>query len=543
MVPQVEHLSHVLKAIRKIKRLFIDVTDEQHLIEKICDSLVEMPGYNHAWIALLHAKGGIRFATSGMNEPVMPTGNRPEKEGIGRSQCVTKAIEHDRVVVVEDPVAHCSNCPLSSMHGGGGAMGVRLSHGNSVYGLMCVSVAEGLLNRDDEQMQFQEIADDIGYKLNNLRLAKERDAARRSLRKSGKRFMDLVESSLTCISIIKNHRVIYQNASETGLFGPISNAFVPPDFLSVHPDDRPRVKMFYQKLLTGTEENRDMDYRFYPQDAPDVTQNMRWVYCRATEIDYDNSKAILVNLMDATEAKEVEHLIRIEEKMSSLGRVAAGIAHEIRNPLSGIYIYLNNLKKIYQTDPQSDKVYDILAKMQAASGKIESIIKRVMDFSKPSHPRFVLASLDQYIEEAIQLSSVALRKSNIVLEVDLADDLPSLHTDPQMIEEVILNLITNAMEAMKDMEVNKQIRISSEKTDKAIALCVADSGPGISPELHDKIFDPFYTTKTNSSGIGLSICHRIISDHGGTLNVGKSALGGAEFIIELPLTSIGKKIL
>ena len=543
MVPQVEHFNRVLRTIRKINRLFINVADEQHLLQKICDFLVEMPGYDSAWIELLPTDNSIRFAVSGLHKRILPISNRLEKGVLSRGQCAAKALEHDTVIVVEDPATDCAACPLRPMHGGRGAMGVRLSHGNSVYGVMCVSVEERLLRNVDEQVLFKEIADDIGYGLNKLTLEKERDTARRSLRKSGKRFMDLVESSLTCISIIKHHQVIYQNASETGLFGPITNAFVPPDFLSVHPDDRPKVKSFYQKLLTGAKENRDMDYRFYPQDTPDVTQNMRWVYCRATEIDYDNSKAILVNLMDATEAKEVEHLIRIEEKMSSLGRVAAGIAHEIRNPLSGIYIYLNNLKKIYQTDPQSEKVYDILGKMQAASGKIESIIKRVMDFSKPSHPRFVLASLDQFIEEAIQLSSVALRKSNIVLEVDMDDDLPSLHTDPQMIEEVILNLITNAMEAMKDMEVNKQIRISSEKTDNAIAIRISDSGPGISPELHDKIFDPFYTTKTNSSGIGLSICHRIISDHGGTLNVGKSALGGAEFIIELPLTSIGKKIL
>ena len=241
------------------------------------------------------------------------------------------------------------------------------------------------------------------------------------------------------------------------------------------------------------------------------------------------------SFLDITRAKELEHLLRIQDKMTSLGRVAAGIAHEIRNPLSGINIYLNTLEKIYDRAESLDKVKQILGQIQSASSKIESVIKRVIDFSKPSEPKLVLTDINQPIEEAINLSSVTLRKSGIKIEKILANDLPLCHVDPLLIEEVILNLVANATEAMKNMDGVKIIKVTSSMKKNRILIRVSDSGPGVNPGLKDKIFDPFYTTKNGSTGIGLSLCHRIITDHGGSLGVATSKLGGAEFVIEIPI--------
>ena len=247
------------------------------------------------------------------------------------------------------------------------------------------------------------------------------------------------------------------------------------------------------------------------------------------------TKKSVGSFLDITRAKELEHLLRIQDKMTSLGRVAAGIAHEIRNPLSGINIYLNTLEKIYDRAENLDKVKQILRQIQSASSKIESVIKRVIDFSKPSEPKLVLTDINQPIEEAINLSSVTLRKSGIKIEKILANDLPLCHVDPLLIEEVILNLVTNATEAMKNMDGVKIIKVTSSMKKNCILMRVSDSGPGVNSGLKDKIFDPFYTTKNGSTGIGLSLCHRIITDHGGSLRVSTSKLGGAEFVIEIPI--------
>jgi signal transduction histidine kinase len=129
-----------------------------------------------------------------------------------------------------------------------------------------------------------------------------------------------------------------------------------------------------------------------------------------------------------------------------------------------------------------------------------------------------------------------LRKSGIQIENSLSENLPRCLIDPPLIEEVLLNLITNAADAMKDMGTGKRIEIATSRLKDLLVIQVSDSGPGIPFHLRDKIFDPFYTTKTDSSGIGLSISHRIVTDHGGSIDIGTSKWGGAEFKVNIPLS-------
>ncbi len=279
----------------------------------------------------------------------------------------------------------------------------------------------------------------------------------------------------------------------------------------------------------------DIDFRFYPTSKRNHQSDMRWVHCRASLIEYRGKEAILVNMMDMTRAKELEHLLTVQDKMASLGRVAAGIAHEIRNPLSGINIYINTLEKLLKRGESPEKMKAIFTQLQSASSKIESIIRRVMDFSKPSEPKFVLTDINKPIEEAIRLTVVTLRKSGVAIESELTLDLRKCRIDPQMIEAVIFNLITNAADAMRIIDGQKRIWIASSGGDRHILVKVSDSGSGVPLNLRDKIFDPFYTTKPNGTGIGLSLCHRIIADHGGSMRVHTSKWRGAEFVIEIPV--------
>jgi len=242
----------------------------------------------------------------------------------------------------------------------------------------------------------------------------------------------------------------------------------------------------------------------------------------------------LVNMIDMTKTKELEHLLTVQDKMASLGRVAAGMAHEIRNPLSGINVYLNTLNKLHHKNGSEEKVKQILGQIQSASNKIESVIRRVMDFAKPGEPKLTLIDLNGPVTEAINLSAVTMRKSGIALEKALSENLPLCNADPTLIEEMVLNLLTNAAGAMKTMEEGKEIVVTSSVEGDDIILTVSDSGPGIAPEIKDKIFDPYFTTKSDGTGIGLSISHRIVTDHGGSLTVSDSDLGGAEFRIEIP---------
>jgi len=336
------------------------------------------------------------------------------------------------------------------------------------------------------------------------------------------------------IQLIQNGRIIYQNPEQKRLFGPLPRFYRVTGFDNVHPDDFGKVKKLYESITAGEISSLAVDFRFYPMGKMGSGPDMKWVYCRARMIEYQNQETMLVSMIDISRAKELEQLLQVQDKMSSLGRVAAGIAHEIRNPLSGVNIYLDTLEKIYERADRVDKVKEILRQLQAASNKIESVIKRVMDFSKPSQPQFVSGDINVAVGDAFKLSAVSLRKRSIAVEKKLAADLPSCRFDPHMIEQVVLNLLNNSSEAMKYDTAEKKIGISSSLEKGRVVLRVYDSGPGIPKEAHDKVFDPFYTTKSDGTGIGLSLCHRIITDHGGTMRVETSQWGGAEFVIELP---------
>jgi signal transduction histidine kinase len=158
-----------------------------------------------------------------------------------------------------------------------------------------------------------------------------------------------------------------------------------------------------------------------------------------------------------------------------------------------------------------------------------------MDFSKPGAPKMVLTNINESIEEAVKLSDVAMRKKGITIEKSLAQNLPRCYADPLLIEQVVLNLVTNAANAMKKTNGSKIIKIGSFSENNTLFIEISDSGPGVPLELKEKIFDPFFTTYEDGSGIGLNIVQRIVADHNGSIALDTSEWGGAEFRIELPI--------
>ena len=304
--------------------------------------------------------------------------------------------------------------------------------------------------------------------------------------------------------------------------------------ITIYPDDVEKVKKYYQEIPLNNFPMRDIDFRFYPQNEKRNYQDLIWVHCRSVPIEYQGKEAILVNMTDITPIKQMEHLLRMQDKMESLGRIASGVAHEIRNPLSGVNVFLDGIKENFEDPDNAKDIKELIDQAKAASNKIESIVKRVLDFSRPSLPKLELRDINIPIKEAINLSQVSLRKKEIEIERNLSDQILQVHIDSQLIEQVLLNMITNAAEALKDIQGRKAIAIASTMEKDNIIIRIGDSGPGVEADIQEKIFDPFYTTRTDGSGIGLSICQRIISDHGGRIEVSKSELGGAEFIIRIP---------
>lgn len=267
-------------------------------------------------------------------------------------------------------------------------------------------------------------------------------------------------------------------------------------------------------------EERDLDLRLFPvfDDARRVTR-------------------VAVFMADVTDARRMASQIMLLDKINSLGRMAAGIAHEIRNPLTGVHGYLYAMDEICEELPDSESVSVLrqtIAKIRKAAGKMESVIRRVLDFSKPGTSRLELLEPSVPVQEALSLMLPTLRKAGIVVDTELAP-VPGILGDRMQLEQAVINILDNAARAVRHNEGAKTITVRLTPGDDRVTISVADNGPGILAADRERIFDPFYTTSSDGTGIGLSIVQRIVADHSGTIHVGESPLGGAEFRLDFPL--------
>ena len=373
-----------------------------------------------------------------------------------------------------------------------------------------------------------------------IRTEEERARASHLLRESEDRFRSLVENELVGTMIVQEGRIAFRNPELERLMGPIPEGF---DFRRLgppHPEDVPKFERLCGTVREGEPFRQGMEIRFSVPDAETGQRVIRWVECRTVPIEFQGRTAVLVNMVDITRMKDLEQIVMAREKLASLGQLAAGIAHEIRNPLSGININISTMELLCRRaegmDPEEkERIGEVVAQAKAASDKIGSVVKRIMDYSKPIPPRMDRVDVVRVVRETLALSSASIRKHEVRLLQELSPEPLYCRADATLLEQAILNLITNALQAMETVDREKFLRVSVTPEGQQAVIRVVDNGPGVAGDLLGKIFDPFYTTRKDGHGIGLSFSHRVISKHNGRLSAGAAEGGGALFRIELPL--------
>jgi PAS domain S-box-containing protein len=368
----------------------------------------------------------------------------------------------------------------------------------------------------------------------------ERKLAEEALRESEERFRSLVKHAMIGFFIARDGKIAFMNPEQEKLFGQVPESVKLEEFAVIHSEDRGRFLALCRGDDPADSGGGTADIRLFRPGREKGDREVRWVHCRGTAVSWGGRKAILVNMLDVTRTRELERIALVQEKMVALGHVAAGIAHEIRNPLSGINIFLSSLEQILLQSvsvkaEEKDQAEECLRHLKTASAKISSVVQRVMSFSRPIPPTFEMANVNQSIEEAVAISTVTLRTHGVELTKTLHVDMPKCYVDPRLLEQVILNLITNADQAMNGRKGPRRLEIRSFRDGDGIVIKVSDSGPGVPPHLREQIFDPYFTTRSDGTGIGLSFSNRVVAAHGGAISVGESSLGGAEFRIRLPL--------
>jgi two-component system NtrC family sensor kinase len=247
---------------------------------------------------------------------------------------------------------------------------------------------------------------------------------------------------------------------------------------------------------------------------------------------------------DLTQQKKLEaklketqaHLVEAS-KLRALGELVAGVAHELNNPLMASQTILHVIEgELHQDCPNKDR----LEVIRRCNERIARIVDHLREFSRQAKPELRLVDVNVPVENALLITGQQLLDHQIHLERRLTQGLPPVMADPNQMEQVLLNLISNARDALDEKEGAKELLIQTALEQRAgsswVVVTVKDTGPGIPPEILDKVMEPFFTTKPvgRGTGLGLSLCFKIVEDHGGVLEIRSQVGVGTEVRVLLP---------
>ncbi|MGE0551474.1 MAG: nitrogen regulation protein NR(II), partial [Kofleriaceae bacterium] len=236
----------------------------------------------------------------------------------------------------------------------------------------------------------------------------------------------------------------------------------------------------------------------------------------------------IVNFQDLTELRRLEAQNRRSERLATVGQLAAGVAHEIRNPLASISGSIELLK---QVPVASEDDRTLMAIVQREVQRLNVLIGDLLDYANPRTFQKVEFDLATMVEETVQVARADPGVAGVEITCEVERPL-RVHADPAKLRQVLWNLIRNAAEAAAG--AGNHVRVDARADGDRTSIAVADDGPGISPHQLTHIFDPFFTTKSKGTGLGLATCHSLIAEHGGRIDV-ESELGkGTKMVVRIP---------
>ena len=222
--------------------------------------------------------------------------------------------------------------------------------------------------------------------------------------------------------------------------------------------------------------------------------------------------------------------IKRADRLSAIGQLSASLAHEIRNPLASID-GAANLIESEQTPQEMRKAS--LAIIRKEVQRLNRLLTNLLDFARPRKPEFQTVRADRLIDAIIALAGHSAQQKGIALHKDVPATVPAFECDPEQMQQVILNLAINAVQAMTGAG---EIVLAARLEDSSVVISVRDQGPGINHEDLDKVFNPFYTTKDAGTGLGLSVVYQIVNQHGGVVTADRNPEGGMTFSLTIPLS-------
>ena len=389
-----------------------------------------------------------------------------------------------------------------------------------------------------------------------IRDTTEQQYAQKALEQSEELYRSVAENMTNGVSISANGLRLYANQAFLDIHGlrRVSEAvgkgvesFFAPEYQSI-------VLQRQQALEAGQGSFPPIDRQIQRPDG-----QTREVEVETTPITYLGEPAFLSIYQDITDRKRadrevmasrqqaVEALAALKatqqnlvqaEKLSAIGQLVAGVAHELNNPLTGVI----GFSQLLLDADISGSVRRDVERISSEAERAAKIVQNLLSFARKRGPETTPVDLNQVVVNTMEVKAYDLRTSDITVKTDLAADLPMILADTSQMQTVLLNLIGNAQDALGHSRGGGTLQISTRKVGDAVRVTVADDGPGIRPEHLSKVFDPFFTTKDvgEGTGLGLSICHGIVTAHDGRIWVESEFGQGAAFHMEMPMAAGAK---
>ena len=359
-----------------------------------------------------------------------------------------------------------------------------------------------------------------------------------ALQESEEKFRVLTERSPAVIFITRNNEIVYGNSMLCTITGYSSSELLGlPIKELLHP-------AYHDLLVDRQQRSSPADSAPHQEELIIITKSgvYRWLDMSAQLIDFEGQPSVLVTCLDLTKRKNTEEQLRQKEsqlahvsRLSAMGEMVAGIAHEINQPLAAIANFaLASENSLQKTDYEFEQpIASWLEKINEQALACGEIIQRLRRFVTKGDDIRTLTDLNQVTRDSLALLNNEIRHSSIVIHTHLPDSDMVVYSNPIELQQVIVNLLRNACDAVQDEE-KPIIEIRVVRLTDCVRFTIQDNGPGIQKERQRKMFDAFFTTKAHGMGMGLAISKSLIEAHGGTLRFDDGAANGATFHIDLP---------
>jgi two-component system NtrC family sensor kinase len=370
---------------------------------------------------------------------------------------------------------------------------------------------------DEEIARVEAMTDLLSVALANAELVE-------TLRRTEWRFRTLFRAAPDAVlTVLESGRVREANEAVRDILG------VPPiqvigrsieEF--VVPDDRDRLRYEIAQALTGAPSRTEL--RFEHQ------RGVRVVSLAARLLPEADPPTVLFVGRDITGEREMRVRLAETERLAAVGELVAGVAHEVNNPLSTISAFAQLLLRDgHLAEDQRESIEVIRAETVRAS----QVLRDLLTFARRSESQRQLLDVSDVVERTLRLRGYELSSGGITLETALTTNLPAVSGDARQLQQVVLNLVTNALQAMTPR--GGTLRVATWRDDGRIKLEVRDTGGGIPGDVRERVFEPFFTTKADGTGLGLSVSYGIVTAHGGTIEIAESSSDGTAFHVSLPV--------